>query len=295
MQHGRIAAARTHLDLALQRNPGDVTTRERLARLELLHGEPTRAEALYLELMARAPQQRLVANLAAAQLLAGRPREALARLETVTADEAAGAAALVNLGDCLEMLGRTTEAARAYERALAALGGSGTAGDEPGTAAPTNPAGRAAALGLRAQCLAQLGRHAEARASARQALALAPDTPDAAFAAALVAARMGNADQARAYRRRALELGLGPAWFSLPWFARLDGPGRCTSRAAPASPPSDTPDTSDTGGDQHTRAWRITPTITARGHRPRESGQTKSAGQPHAGLPRKTGDTRRAR
>ncbi|MFP5288494.1 MAG: protein kinase domain-containing protein, partial [Thermoanaerobaculia bacterium] len=74
---GRIAAARRHLEELLAHSPGNHWGLSRLASLELMEGDPQRAEWIYLEILRRDPQSRHHTNLGLARSLLGRYAEAL--------------------------------------------------------------------------------------------------------------------------------------------------------------------------------------------------------------------------
>ena len=69
---------------------------------------------------------------------------------------------------------------------------------------------------LRAQALAHLGRHEEARRCLAPALQKEPTNIQVLSAPALVEAQAGEKTKARAYVQKAIERGVPAAWFDLP-------------------------------------------------------------------------------
>lgn len=120
-------------------------------------GDPARAEALYREVLARAPGQPDALHLLAVLLgSAGRSAEAESLFREALRRRPASAVVLSNFGNFLRRLGRLEEAAEAYEKALALE--------------PENVDALANYAGLRVQT----GECAEAEELARRALALNP-------------------------------------------------------------------------------------------------------------------------
>ncbi len=224
---GELAAARRTLAELLERFPGHVKGLTMLAQLELLSGSAARAAQLYEELVRRSPGFAELSNLGLAEMLLGRYVRAADSLRRAAELAPRSAAALLNLADAEALAGRADEARAGYEQALA-LAAADPAPDFWQTAT------------IRAQALAHLGRGAEARVALAGALADQPENPQVAFEGALVLALIGDLDEARRLRARALGAGLEARWFELPWFAALGAGGALSGASeASAAPASD--------------------------------------------------------
>lgn len=228
---GELAAARRTLDELLERFPGHVKGLTMLAQLELLSGSAARAAQLYEELVRRSPGFAELSNLGLAEMLLGRYVRAADSLRRAAELAPRSAAARLNLADAEALAGRADEARAGYEQAQA-LAEADPAPDFWQTAT------------IRAQALAHLGRRGAARAALARALADQPENPQVAFEGALVLALIGDLDEARRLRARALGAGVEARWFELPWFAALGAAPSLTAAAAaaagaPAAPASD--------------------------------------------------------
>jgi tetratricopeptide (TPR) repeat protein len=201
---GRIDAARNHLRELLERSPGNSWGLERLGNLELLLGDPARAEKVYLDLLRRSPQRSYYTNLGIARSLLGRPAEALEAFQQARALAPENTVVLLNLADAHLASGQAGEARNLYRFVLAQL----------------EAAGATAELGTQdrlaqAQCLAHLGRAPEAVEIAQRVLRQTPEDPEAAFMGFVVYALAGDRASALVNARIALDLGVQPRWFVL--------------------------------------------------------------------------------
>jgi Flp pilus assembly protein TadD/mono/diheme cytochrome c family protein len=167
---GRLDAALTHLQKAVEARPDQPAARNSLATALLAAGRPDEARTALVELVRQSPEYLPARyNLATGLLAAGLPKEAAAHFAFVVARSPNDAAALRGLGSALAMGGRFEDAARALTRSLAI---------EPDSAqAHYN-------LGLLS---ARAGRYAEAEAHFQRAQGL--DPTDADIARALAEAR----------------------------------------------------------------------------------------------------------
>jgi serine/threonine-protein kinase len=207
-RQGKTAEARRSLEQLLARFPGNEWGRRLLATLELTSGDPTRAAALYEELLAHSAEPDLLANLGLARLLVGDHRGAATALERAVAAEPGNYYVLLNLAQARQLEGRKADGEALCRQVLKL-----SEGDQ---------AGGWQRLTVRAQALAQLGDRQAAALSAQEALGLAPQNGQTAFEAALVFAMTGDHNLALANARRASALGFdAPAWFRLPWFEPL--------------------------------------------------------------------------
>ena len=208
IQHGDAAAARRALSELLERAPGQYTGLSLLAQLELTSGDLGRAVELYAELVRRSPGPIQQSNLGLAYLLSRRYEEAAASF--AAAYEAAPNNPLValNLADARLLTGERAGAEALYRRVLELDDRNPESHDWQD-------------LATRAQAEARLGLGRQAVASIRDASRLAPDSPHAAYCAALVFLLVGEEASAVVEAERALDLGLEPRWFDLEWFDAL--------------------------------------------------------------------------
>ncbi len=214
LRAGRPEDARKALEAGLERAPGNRFLRAKLAQLELLHGDLTRAEGLFADLTRDFANPVYASNLGLARMLLGDLRGAEAAFRRALELAPGEPTALLNLADCLQLEDRREEARTAYEAALAAA--EAVAGSE------------ADALAVRAQCLAHLGRGAEAVAAVQELLDRDPG-PENQLTAAIVYAVVGEKLSARAALARALEGGVARRWRRLPWLREIAAPpGRST-------------------------------------------------------------------
>jgi eukaryotic-like serine/threonine-protein kinase len=205
---GERDAARAHLGELLARFPGHYEARSLLAQIELLSGDLERAARIYSELVERLPKFGELVNLGLCHFLLKRYELAEQRFLQALKLEPESSIVLLNLADVRLLLGRKTEAANLYRRAL--------------DLAERDPAASHwQLLSLRAQALAHLGRPGEAVELAQQILPVARDNPQAAYEASLVYTLVGDRSSALVNVRRALAGGVEPVWFRIPWFDPL--------------------------------------------------------------------------
>ena len=207
-QQGEIAAARQHLELLLQRSPGNFNGLSILAMVELSAGDLNRAVQLYGDLVRRSPGLAELSNLGLAYFFLGRYAEAAAAYEQVLGREPNNPEYALNLADAYLLLRREAEAKALYRRVADLAAG------DPGGRGPQ-------LLATEAQALAHLGQGRQAVAAVQEALRLAPNDGPVAWEASVVYALLGEDDSALANAEKALQLGLEDRWFSFPWFATL--------------------------------------------------------------------------
>lgn len=215
-RRGRVGAARDLLQRALDRAPDNRYILSTLAEIELVHGDPQRAAGLYTALLERAPSPVYRSNLGLSLMLAGRFEDARESFERALELAPADPTTLLNLADCLELTGRDELAERRYAEARAAV--------------RDRPDDDVEALSVAGQVAAHLGERADAAYSARQLLVAAPDDPQVQFEVALIYALIGELDSAEVNAVAALDAGVNPRWFSLPFFDRLRGRDAVRSR-----------------------------------------------------------------
>lgn len=209
-RNGRVEDAREHLKEILLTSPGNVWALEALANVELIFGDPRRAERIYLDLTARAPQSRYFSGLGGSRFLLGRPEDAVAAFWQALTMDPDNAYTTLNLADAELSLGRTREAEAHYRLTLQTL----ERDSPPGGLKPDDSM-------VQAQCLAHLGHTQEAAEITRKVLGQTPGDPYLLQSAALVYTLAGDRASALANAQKALEKGLQPNWFNLPAFAPL--------------------------------------------------------------------------
>ncbi|MBW8877047.1 MAG: protein kinase [Acidobacteria bacterium] len=207
---GRIADARHHLEELLTRSPDNLWGLDKLGNLELLEGDPARAERIYLDLIRRQPQRPFYTNLGLARSLLGRPEAAVEAYRHALELAPGHVTVLLNLADAELARGHGEEARSLYTQALDRLAATERA-------ASLSPAERM----NRAQCLAHLGRSREAVELTQSTLRTSGDDPEVLYNASLVYALVGDRASALVNAKLALEKGVQPRWFTLPAFGPL--------------------------------------------------------------------------
>lgn len=211
IRRGDVPAARGHLEQASGLVPGNDWPLAKLGELELLYGEPRRAESIYRRLAAAPrPQRSDLTNLGLARALLGDFAGAAESYRRALEVEPGHTTATLNLADAELALGNAETARRLYAGALAGL-------EARQDGSPLQPVDRT----VRAQCLARLGRGREAVALALETFQAHPGDAEVALQTALVLTLAGDDAAALAAAGQALDLGIRPRWFSLPGFERL--------------------------------------------------------------------------
>lgn len=119
IQQGEMDAARDHLTTLLERAPDSYVGRAQLAMVELISGGIDRAAALYEELVRRSPSDAMWSNLGLAYMLQGHPEQAAEAFRSVLDSERNPSPfAVLNLADAELLSGRDKEARRLYLQAL---------------------------------------------------------------------------------------------------------------------------------------------------------------------------------
>jgi predicted Zn-dependent protease len=205
---GESDQARIHLRELLARFPDYRSAKSMLAQIELSYGDPAQAEALYRDLVARAPQWAELVNLGAAEMLLARYAEAEVSLRQARALAPANPYGALNLADVLTLQGKKAEAAKLYRELLSQIERDPAAGSWQ-------------LVSLKAQALAHLGERRRAVEAAQQVLLLARDNAQAAQEVAQVYVLVGDDASAMVNAERALKQGVEPRWFTFPWFDPL--------------------------------------------------------------------------
>lgn len=224
---GNLEAARQTLDELLNRAPEHFGGRFLRGHVELLGGEPERAVEVFQSLAAESTNVGVWSNLGLAQLLIGEYEAAAGSFRQARDQAPRRATIVMNLADALSLLGRKEEARQLYQETLELVG--------------QDPSAKSwDTLSVQAQVQAHLGRREEAVALAQEVLRLAPDNPQAALEVALVYAVVEEESSALVNARRALELGVEPVWFRLPWFdplREIESYRELLQDGSPAAPP----------------------------------------------------------
>lgn len=205
---GNVAAASELLRRGLERAPSTPFLLAKLAQLELMSGEPGHADALLSRLVEITPSSIAWVNLGTARFLLRDYQGALEAYRRSYELDPEVATTSLNLGECYKVIGDEGNARTWFERALAA-------------AAPGRAAGDEEAVGVAALALAHLGRVREAANAIQEEQRLAPDAIATQYDAAVVHALLGEEASAMSAAEQALQGGMHPIWFSLPWFDRL--------------------------------------------------------------------------
>ncbi len=209
-RRGRTGEARLHLEQLLERNPGNAWGLDRLGGLELLAGDPARAERIYLDLLQRQPQRSHYTNLGLARMLLGRPADAVTAYRKALELAPGHVAVLLNLADAELELGHEATAHTLYEQALAGL-------EKRGASAALSPTDSL----VKAQCLARLGRAREAVKEAQRTLRTGSEDPEVVYLAAVVYALAGDRSSALVNAQAALDGGVQPRWLTISAFDGL--------------------------------------------------------------------------
>jgi serine/threonine protein kinase/Flp pilus assembly protein TadD len=209
---GRVADARRHLEELLARSPGNLWGLDKLGNLELLVGDPARAERIYLDMTRLQPQRSHYTNLGLARSLLGRNAEAVEAYRKALELAPGHVTVMINLADTELALGHQDEARALYRQLLARLEASEADADP-------SPLDRM----IEAQCLAHLGRTREAVAVAQRTLRQSFEDPEIVYAASLVYALAGDRASALVNAQIALEKGVQPRWFTIAAFGPLRG------------------------------------------------------------------------
>ena len=211
-RQGQTKAARATLERLLERTPDSGRARSFLAQLELLGGDPLRAESLYRQMSNPSSSVAPAANLGLALMLQGRFDEAAEQFRQTVQAAPENPALILNLADAELLMGRDREALELYDRVI----------ELTDDAEQSTDNSRWQLLTVRAQAFAHSDRPRRAAETIHQALLDAPSHPQVAYEASLVFALIGESSSALAHAKRARRV-FGPAWFRLTWFENLLG------------------------------------------------------------------------
>lgn len=208
-RQGNISQARAWLELALDRAPDNRFVLSTLAEIELLHGSPERAAKLFSALLDRAPSAVVASNLGVSLMMASRFDEAQAVFARALQLDPGDPTTLLNLADCLALTGESVTADERYREARSVVSG--------------RPDDDVEALSIQGQVDAHLGDRLSAARFARQLSVVAPNDPQVQYEVSLIYAIIGELSSAEVNAAAALEAGVNPRWFELPWFDQLRG------------------------------------------------------------------------
>ena len=206
LAQGHFEPARQDIERLLANYPESYEGLTKLAEIELLHGDLRRAATLYAQLVQRYPRPVEQSNLGIAQMYLGRYREAEASFRRALALEPRNAFTLLNLADAVSLQGRREEAAPVYRQVVR----------------QTDPeAADWQVLSARAQAQAHLKDGPGAVEAVQKMLRIGPEGAQTAYEASLVYVLLGDRNAALYNARRALQQGIAPRLFALPWFDPL--------------------------------------------------------------------------
>lgn len=207
LRTGEVGPARSHLEAAAARAPGNTWPVAKLGELELRYGDLPRAERIYRDLVAAGPQRSDLTNLGLVRFLLHDYAGAVASYRRALEMEPGHVAVLFNLADAELAQGRTDEAHALYRQTLARLSAQGKLA----------PAERC----LQAQCMAHLGEGRRAVEVALAAIQESPEDAEVSYQASIALALAGEDSSAFALARKARDLGIEARWFGIPAFHRL--------------------------------------------------------------------------
>ncbi|HEX4953828.1 MAG TPA: protein kinase [Thermoanaerobaculia bacterium] len=205
---GATESALRRLRNLLSSHPDNQYVRENLAWLEASYGNLARAEALYEELTRVQATRPHLTNLGWVHFLRQDYAGAESSYRQALALEPEHLLTRVNLAAALAAQGEAAGARALFTSLATEL-----------AAAPAPLATRTRLL--HAQCLARLGRRAEAARLAEETLRQAPEDVHGLHQAAQVQALLGERLAALYYTERALKKGLAREWFEIPELASL--------------------------------------------------------------------------
>jgi tetratricopeptide (TPR) repeat protein len=206
LAQGSFTAARDHVDQLLANYPDSYDGLTLLAQIEFLHGDLRRAAGLYAKLVERYPRPVELSNLGTALLYLGSYGEAEKTFRRVLALEPGNVMALLNLADAINLAGRSAEAVAAYNDVVRKT---------------RVDAADWQVLSARAQAQAHLSDGPGAVETVQKMLRVGPEGAQIAYDASLVYILLGDRNAAFYNAKRALQQGMEPHRFVLPWFDPL--------------------------------------------------------------------------
>jgi tetratricopeptide (TPR) repeat protein/tRNA A-37 threonylcarbamoyl transferase component Bud32 len=203
---GHFDAARRDAEQLLANYPESFDGLSKLAEIELLHGDLHRAVTLYSRLVERYPRPGEISNLGTAQMYLGSYGEAEASFRKALALEPGNALTLLSLADAVTLAGRPDEAAQVYREVVRQARLDATDWQ---------------VLSARAQAQAHLKDGPGAVETVQKMLRIGPEGAQVAYDTSLIYVLLGQRTVALYNARRALQQGIAPRLFALPWFDPL--------------------------------------------------------------------------
>ncbi len=205
-RRGHVEEARTHLEELLRRAPTNTRGLGKLAQLELLYGDLSRAEQVAQRAIEIQPHRSYFTNLGLARFLLGRYEEAKTSYRQALTLDPGNLTVRLNLADVHWALGDEAQTRSVCVEIVEEL--------ETRDRAPTETM-------TMAQCLAYLGDAHRAVALTLDMLREHPEHAEVAYQAAVVYAVVGETASALVSAQRARERGVQPRWFEIPAFSSL--------------------------------------------------------------------------
>ncbi|HSS49777.1 MAG TPA: protein kinase [Thermoanaerobaculia bacterium] len=204
--HGHFDAARRDAEQLLANYPESYEGLTKLAEIEFLHGDLHRAVALYSRLVERYPRAGELANLGMAQMYLGSYREAETTFRKALALESGDVFNLLNLADTVTLAGRPEEGTTLYREVVSRA---------------RLDAADWQVLSARAQAQAHLKDSAGAVEAVQKMLRIGPEGAQIAYELSLTYTLLEDYKAALYNARGALQQGIAPRLFALPWFDPL--------------------------------------------------------------------------
>ncbi len=215
---GNFAAARRYAEQLLANYPDSYEGTTKLAEIEFLHGDLRRAESLYSKLVERYPRPLELSNLGTTQMYLGSYHEAEISFRKALALESGNVFVLLNLADALSLQGRSREAEPIYRQVVH-------------EARLDNIDWQV--LSARAQALAHLKDSPGAVEAVQKMIRIGPEGAQLAYDISLIYILLGDRNAALYNARQALQQGIEPRMFALPWFDPLRSDPAFTAEIKP--------------------------------------------------------------
>jgi len=195
--HGRYADAEKYFRRVVELLPDSARSYANLGTALQALGRYDDAFGAYQRALAIAPSAQSFSNIGTIEFLRGRYDEASRAYEQATVLSPNSYDIWMNLADAYRWGERKSDAAKAYERAIAAARAE----------LSVNPKS-ALARGTIASCLAKMGKHADAANEIREALTIDPTNAYVLYDASVVAQMKGDTAAAVDWLRQAVQYGL---------------------------------------------------------------------------------------
>lgn len=204
---GRIDAARDTLDRLIETWPEYHYGHQRLAELEMVHGDLDRAGELFTRLVDHRREPADLSNLATLYQLRGEYEKSVELFRQLGADYSRHPNVVLGWADAEGLVGNEVRAGQLYRQTLNIL-------------SPLKEGTWSESI-IRAQAHAQLGERDAALDAIERSLRLGGERGQTHLWAALVYVLTGELDEANRHAEEARSLGVAERWFTLPWFRPL--------------------------------------------------------------------------